>query len=88
MDMNQNRNHRPNGTTRRLRRLEDKLDIILSDLNRIHTRLNWLQSQINARNELEMDVAINRLNLSAQRMKEMADKELQAVRERYGTPGI
>lgn len=80
-------NRRPDGTTRRLR-LEDKIDIILSDLNRIHTRLNWLQSQINSRNELEMDVAINRLNLSAQRMKEMADKELQAVRERYGTPGI
>lgn len=88
MDMKQNRNHRPNGTTRRLRRLEDKLDIILSDLNRIYTRINWLQSQINSRNELEMDVAINRLNLSVQRMKEMADKELQAVRERYGTPGI
>lgn len=68
--------------------MEDKLDIILSDLNRIHIRLNWLQSQINSRNELEMDVAINRLNLSAQRMKEMADKELQAVRERYGTPSI
>lgn len=88
MDMKQNNYRRLNGTTRRLRRLEDKLDIILSDLNRIHTRLNWLQSQINARNELEMDVAINRLNLSVQRMKEMADKELQAVRERYGTPGI
>lgn len=86
--MKQNRNHRPGRDTRRLRRMEDKLDIILSDLNRIHTRLNWLQSQINSRNELEMDVAINRLNLSAQRMKEMADKELQAVRERYGTPGI
>lgn len=88
MDMKQNNYRRLNGTTRRLRRLEDKLDIILSDLNRIHTRLNLLQSQINARNELEMDVAINRLNLSVQRMKEMADKELQAVRERYGTPGI
>lgn len=86
--MKQNRNHRPSRTDRRLRRMEDKLDIILSDLNRIHTRLNWLQSQINSRNELEMDVAINRLNLSVQRMKEMADKELQAVRERYGTPGI
>lgn len=86
--MKQNRNHRPDRDARRLRRMEDKLDIILSDLNRIHTRLNWLQSQINSRNELEMDVAINRLNLSAQRMKEMADKELQAVRERYGTPGI
>lgn len=86
--MKQNRNHRPDRNARRLRRMEDKLDIILSDINRIHTRLNWLQSQINSRNELEMDVAINRLNLSAQRMKEMADKELQAVRERYGTPGI
>lgn len=86
--MKQTNNRRPNGTTRRLRRMEDKLDIILSDLNRIHTRLNWLQSQINSRNELEMDVAINRLNLSAHKMKEIADKELQAVRERYGTPGI
>ncbi len=86
--MKQNCNHRPGRNARRLRRMEDKLDIILSDLNRIHTRLNWLQSQINSRNELEMDVAINRLNLSAQRMKEMAYKELQAVRERYGTPGI
>ena len=88
MDMKQNRNHRPNGTTRRLRRLEDKLDIILSDLNRIHTRLNWLQSQINARNELEMDLAINRLRLSANSLKETAANELQSVKERYGTPGI
>lgn len=86
--MKQNSKHRPGRNGRRLRCMEDKLDIILSDLNRIHTRLNWLQSQINSRNELEMDVAINRLNLSAHRMKEMADKELQAVRERYGTPGI
>lgn len=86
--MKQNRNHRPNHTARRLRRMEDKLDIILCDLNRIHTRLNWLQSQINSRNELEMDVAINRLNLSAKTMKDMAEKELQEVRERYGTPGI
>lgn len=86
--MKQNRNHSQSRNARRFRRMEDKLDIILSDLNRIHIRLNWLQSQINSRNELEMDVAINRLNLSAQRMKEMADKELQAVRERYGTPGI
>lgn len=86
--MKHNRNHRPDRNARRLRRMEDKLDIILSDLNRIHTRLNWLQSQINSRNELEMDMAINRLNLSAHRMKEMADKELQVVKERYGTPGI
>lgn len=88
MDKNQNNYRRPNGTTRRLRRLEDKLDIILSDLNRIHTRLNWLQSQINSRNELEMNSAINRLKLAADTLKETADKELKAVKERYGTSSI
>lgn len=86
--MKQNNCRRPNGTTRRLRRLEDKLDIILSDLNRIHTRLNWLQSQINSRNELEMNSAINRLKLAADTLKETADKELKAVKERYGTSSI
>lgn len=88
IDMKQNNCRRPNGTTRRLCRPEDKLDIILSDLNRIHTRLNWLQSQINSRNELEMDVAINRLKLAADTLKETADKELKAVKERYGTSSI
>ena len=88
IDMKQNNCRRPNGTTRRLRRLEDKLDIILSDLNRIHTRLNWLQSQINSRNELEMNSAINRLKLAADTLKETADKELKAVKERYGTSSI
>lgn len=88
IDMKQTNNRRPNGTTRRLRRMEDKLDIILSDLNRIHTRLNWLQSHIDSRNELEMDLAINCLRLSANSLKETAATELQAVRERYGTPGI
>lgn len=86
--MKQNRNHRPNHTARRLRRMEDKLDIILCDLNRIHTRLNWLQLQINSRNELEMNSAINRLKLAADTLKETADKELKAVKERYGTTGI
>lgn len=86
--MKQNRNHRPNHTGRRLRRMEDKLDIILCDLNRIHTRLNWLQSQINSRNELEMNSAINRLKLAADTLKETADKELKAVKERYGTSSI
>lgn len=85
IDMKQNRNHRPNRTDRRLRRMEDKLDIILCDLNRIHTRMNWLQSQIDSRNELEMDLVINRLQLAADRMKKTADKELQAVRQRYKT---
>lgn len=87
IDMKHNRNHRPNRTARR-RRMEDKLDIILCDLNRVHTRMNWLLSQIDSRNELEMDSAISRLKLAADSLKETADKELQAVRERYGTPGI
>lgn len=85
IDMKQNRNHRPNRTARRLRRMEDKLDIILCDLNRIHTRLLTVERQ---QREQFMDATINNLHASAVRMKEMAGKELQAVRERYGTPGI
>ena len=85
--MKHNRNHHPNRTDRR-RRMGDKLDIILCDLNRIHTRMNWLQSQIDSRNELEMDSAINRLRLAADSLKETADKELQTIKERYGTPCI
>lgn len=83
--MKHNHNYRPNRYGRRLRRMEDKLDIILSDLNRIHARL--LAIELQQREEFT-DVTINRLQASAHRMKDMADKELQAVRERYGTPGI
>lgn len=83
--MKQNANHRHNGTARRLRRMEDKLDIILSDLNRINARLLIVERQ---QREQFMDATINTLHASAVRMKELADKELQAVRERYGTPGI
>lgn len=88
MKPNHNRNHRPNRTARRLRRMEDKLDIIICDLNRIHTRMNWLQSQIDSRNEMEMDSAINRLKLAADSLRETADKELKATIERYGTSSI
>lgn len=83
--MKNNKYRRPNGTTRRLRRMEDKLDIILSDLTRIHSRLLTVERQ---QREQFMDATINTLHASAIRMKEMADKELQAVKERYGTPGI
>lgn len=86
--MKSNKQHHPNGTTRRLRRMEDKLDIILSDLNRIHTRMNRLQSQIDSRNEIEMDSAINRLHLSAMSLKELAEEEAKRVREHYGTSSI
>lgn len=86
--MKNNNYRRLNGTTRRLRRMEDKLDIILSDLKRIHTRMNWLQSQIDSRNEIEMDSAINRLHLSAMSLKELAEEEAKRIKERYGTSSI
>lgn len=83
--MKQTRNHRPGRNARRLRRMEDKLDVILSDLNRINALLHIVERQ---QREQFMDATINRLHASAVRMKKMADKELQAVRERYGTPEI
>lgn len=83
--MKQNANRRHNGTARRLRRMEDKLDIVLSDLNRINALLLIVERQ---QREQFMDATINTLHASAVRMKELADKELQVVRERYGTPGI
>ena len=86
--MGNNRNRRPNGTARRLRRIEEKLDIIISGFNHLHTRINGLQARIEFYKESGMDEAITRLHASAHRMKEMADKELQAVRDRYGESGI
>lgn len=83
--MKQNANRRRSGTTRRLRRLEDKLNIALSDLNRIYARLLTIEQQ---QREEFTDATINKLQAAAQQMKDMADKELQTERERYGTPGI
>ncbi len=83
--MKQHLNHRHNGTAQRLRRIEDKIDIILSDLNRIHARLLTIERQ---QREEFTDATIKRLQDAARRMEEMAGRELQAVRERYGTPGI
>lgn len=83
--MKQNNNYRQSGNARRLRRMEDKLDIILSDLNRVHARLLAIERQ---QREDFTDATINRLHASAVRMKEMADNELQAIKERYGTPRI
>lgn len=86
--MGNSRNRRPNGIARRLRRMEDQLEVILCDLNRLHARINGLQARIESYKESGMDEAITRLHASAHRMKEMADKELQAVKERYGESGI
>lgn len=83
--MKQPRNHRPGRNARRLRRMEDKLDIILSDLNRIHAQLVTIERQ--QRDEFT-DATINKLQTAAHQMKEMTDKELLAVREHYGKTGI
>lgn len=83
--MKQNNHRRPNGITRRLRRMEDKLDVILSDLNRIHARLLTIERQ---QREEFADEAINKLQAAAHCMNAMAEKELQSVNKRYGTPGI
>ena len=74
-------NHRPNGITRRLRRMEDKLDILICDLNCINVRL--LAMEQNQR-EKSLDDAINTLWQQAKRMKELAEQERQAIKERYG----
>lgn len=74
-------NRRPNGITRRLRRMEDKLDILICDLNRIHVRL--LAMEQNQR-EKPLDDAINTLWQQAKRMRELAEQERQAIKERYG----
>ena len=62
-------NRRPNGITRRLRRMEDKLDILICDLNRINVRL--LAMEQNQR-EKPLDDAINTLWQQAKRMRELA----------------
>ena len=72
---------RPNGITRRLRRMEDKLDILICDLNRINVRL--LAMEQNQR-EKPLDDAINTLWQQAKRMRELAEQERQAIKKRYG----
>ena len=75
------RKHRANGASRRLRRIEDKLDIILSEMSRLHIRLLKLER---LRQENLIDSAINRLYASTIRMKKMSEKEYQAIYEIYG----
>lgn len=79
--MQQKKNRRPSRTARRLRGIEERLDIIICGINRINSRLLTVERQ---QREDFRDVTIKRLKASAIRMKEMADKERQAVKERYG----
>lgn len=72
---------RPNGITRRLRRMEDKLDILICDLNRINMRLLTMEQN---QREKTFDDAINTLWQQAKRRRELAEQERQAIKERYG----
>ena len=74
-------NRRPNGTTRRLRRMEAKLDVLICDVNRINVRL--LAMEQNQR-EKPLDDAINTLQQKAKRMREIAEQERKAVKECCG----
>ena len=74
-------NRGPNGITRRLRRMEDKLDILICDINRIN--VNLLAMEQNQR-EKPLDDAINSLWQQAKRMRELAEQERRAIKERYG----
>lgn len=71
----------PGGIISRLHRMEDRLDIILSEVSRLHIRLSKLERY---RQESHIDSAINRIHASAIRMKKMAEKEYQAISELYG----
>lgn len=79
--MQQKKNRRPSRTARRLRGIEERLDIIICGINRINAKLLTVERQ---QREQFTDATINNLHVSALRMKEMADKERQAVKERYG----
>lgn len=79
--MQQKKNRRPSRTARRLRGIEERLDIIICGINHINARLLNVERQ---QREQFTDATINNLHASALRMKEVADKERQAVKERYG----
>lgn len=69
---------RPNGTDRRIRRMEDKMDVIILSLNRINSRLQTIECQ--QRGDF-VDETINRLHASAIRMKDMAEIERKIIEE-------
>lgn len=62
-------------------RIEDRLDLILSEVIRLHIRQSKLER---LRQESLMDSGINRIHASAIRMKKMAEKEYQTISELYG----
>lgn len=69
------------GLNRKLSRIEEKLDIILSDLTRINVRLLAIEQN---QKGIIMDETINRLHESAKRMKEMAEMENMNLKRQFG----
>lgn len=74
-------NKRSNRLSRKLSKIEDKLDIILSDLSRINVRLFAIEQ--NQKGAI-MDETINRLHESAQRMRKIAVIENETVKKLLG----
>ena len=74
-------NKRSNRLSRKLSRIEDKLDNILSDLSRINIRLLAIEQN---QKGIIMDETINRLHESAKRMKEMAELENINLKKHFG----
>lgn len=74
-------NKRSNRLTRKLSKIEDKLDTLLSDLTRINIRLLAIEQ---IQKGAIMDETINKLHESAQRMREMASIENETVKKLLG----
>ena len=83
--MQQKKNRRPGRTARRLRGIEERLDIIICGINRINARLLNVERQ---QREEFTDATIGRLHAAAVRMREAAGMELQATIGRYGKDSI
>ena len=80
--------HRPNSITRRLRRMEDKLDVILFDIKRLNTLPSLIEKIERQQREDYTDELITKLRAVTQSAKDMAEKEAEELRKLYGTGSI
>ena len=80
--------HRPNSITRRLRRMEDKLDVILFNIKRLNTLPSLIEKIERQQREDYTDELITKLRDVTQSAKDMAEKEAEELRKLYGTGSI
>ena len=80
--------HRPNSITRRLRRMEDKLDVILFNIKRLNTLPSLIEKIERQQREDYTDELITKLRAVTQSAKDMAEKEAEELRKLYGTGSI